>query len=75
MNSSMWEKIVDLAVTNGIWAVLFLGLLIYLLKDSRAREAKYQETIKDLNRSLEIVHDIKEDITEIKRTISKDKKE
>ena len=71
----MWEKIVDLAVTNGIWAVLFLGLLIYLLKDSRAREAKYQETIKDLNRSLEIVHDIKEDITEIKRSISKDKKE
>ena len=71
----MWEKIVDLAVTNGIWAVLFLGLLINLLKDSRAREAKYQETIKDLNRSLEIVHDIKEDITEIKRSISKDKKE
>ena len=71
----MWEKIVDLAVTNGIWAVLFLGLLIYLLKDSRAREAKYQETIKDLNRSLEIVHDIKEDITEIKRTISNEKKD
>ena len=73
--TSMWEKIVDLAVTNGIWAVLFLGLLIYLLKDSRAREAKYQDTIKDLNRSLEIVHDIKEDITEIKRTISKGNKD
>jgi hypothetical protein len=70
----MWEKILDLAITNGIWAVLFLGLLIYLLKDSRTREAKYQETIKDLNRSLEIVQDIKEDITEIKQFISKDKK-
>ena len=72
--NSMWEKILDLAITNGIWAVLFLGLLIYLLKDSRTREAKYQETIKDLNRSLEIVQDIKEDITEIKQFISKDKK-
>lgn len=71
----MWEKIVDLAITNGIWAVLFLGLLIYLLKDSRSREAKYQETIKDLNRSLEIVHDIKEDIAEIKQTISKESKD
>lgn len=70
----MWEKILDLAITNGIWAVLFLGLLIYLLKDSRTREAKYQETIKDLNHSLEIVHDIKEDITEIKQFISNDKK-
>ena len=72
--NNMWEKILDLAITNGIWAVLFLGLLIYLLKDSRTREAKYQETIKDLNRSLEIVQDIKEDITEIKQFISKDKK-
>lgn len=71
----MWEKIVDLAITNGLWAVLFLGLLVYLLKDSRTREIKYQETIKDLNKSLTIVHDIYQDVTEIKqKVITKSKK-
>lgn len=62
----MWEKIVDLAVTNGLWAVMFLGLLVYLLKDSRAREIKYQNTISSLNKSLNIVEDIKEDVCRIK---------
>lgn len=71
----MWEKIVDLAITNGLWAVLFLGLLVYLLKDSRTREIKYQETIKDLNKSLTIVHNIYQDVTEIKqKVITKSKK-
>lgn len=71
----MWEKIVDLAITNGLWAVLFLGLLVYLLKDSRTREIKYQETIKDLNKSLSIVHDIYQDVTEIKqKVVTKSKK-
>lgn len=71
----MWEKIVDLAITNGLWAVLFLGLLVYLLKDSRTREIKYQETIKDLNKSLTIVHDIYQDVTEIKqKVVTKSKK-
>ena len=61
----MWEKIVDLAVTNGLWAVMFLGLLVYLLKDSRTREIKYQNTISSLNKSLNIVEDIKDDVCRI----------
>jgi uncharacterized protein YoxC len=65
----MWSKIVDLAITNGLWAVMFLGLLIYLLKDSRTREVKYQETIKELNKTLNVVNEIREDITEIKQEI------
>ncbi|MDR1939385.1 MAG: bacteriocin, partial [Clostridiales bacterium] len=35
-----------MAVANGIFAVLFVALLLYILKDGRAREQKYQETIK-----------------------------
>ena len=62
----MWEKIVDLAVTNGLWSVMFLGLLVYLLKDSRTREIKYQNTISSLNKSLNIVEDIKDDVCRIK---------
>lgn len=63
---SMWEQIVNLAISNGLFAVLFMGLLIYQLKDSRSREQKYQATIEKLGESLEIVKSVKEDVEEIK---------
>ncbi len=62
----MWEKIFNLAISNGIWAVLFLALLVFQLKDSRTREQKYQKTIENLSTSLEVVKDVKEDVSEIK---------
>lgn len=71
----MWDKIVDLAITNGLWAVMFLGLLIYLLKDSRAREIKYQNTIASLNKSLEVVVDIQKDVAKIKQKVLCDKQQ
>lgn len=65
----MWDKILNMAISNGIWAVLFLGLLVFQLKDSRRREAKYQETIAGLNKSLGVVNSIKEDVDEVKKDI------
>ena len=65
----MWEKIFNLAINNGLWAVLFLVLLFYVLKDSRAREKKYQETIEKLGDCVATVEDIKEDVKQIKITI------
>ena len=62
----MWEQIINLAVSNGLFAVLFLGLLIYQLKDSRNRENRYQDTIVKLGRALEIVQSVKHDVEEIK---------
>ena len=68
----MWEQIVNLAISNGLFAVLFLGLLIYQLRDSRNREQKYQITIEKLGNSLEIVKQVKEDVEDIKdKLISK----
>ena len=58
----MWEQIFNLAISNGLFAVLFLGLFIYQLRDSRTREQKYQETIEKLGSSLEIVKHVKEDV-------------
>lgn len=62
----MWEQIINLAISNGLFAVLFLGLLIYQLKDSRCREKRYQETIVRLGNALEIVQSVKHDVEEIK---------
>lgn len=66
----MWEKIVNLAIQNGLFAVLFLGLLIYILKDSSKREKKYQQTIESLNRNLNIVEDIEKDVKEIRQNLN-----
>lgn len=48
----MWEEIIRLAVQSGIFAVLFCALLVYVLKDSRKREQKYQHIIQSLSTSL-----------------------
>lgn len=69
----MWEQIVNLAISNGLFAVLFLGLLVYQLKDSRTREQKYQMTIEKLGNSLEIVRQVKEDVEDIKDKINQKK--
>lgn len=69
----MWEDILNLAIQNGLWAVLFLGLLIYQLKDSRTREKKYQQTIECLNKNLNVVEDINASVQEIKGKINEKK--
>ena len=61
----MWEQILDLALNNGLWAVLFLALLIYQLKDSRTREAKYQNTISELNSTLLKVNEIDANVSKL----------
>lgn len=66
----MIEEIMKQAVSNGIWALLFCFLLLYLLKDGRARELKYQETIKDLNTSVAAVREIAKSVDEIKEDVN-----
>ncbi len=69
----MWNEIVNLAIKNGLWAVLFLGLFIFVIRDSTNREKKYQQTIKDLTSHLGIVKEIKEDVDDIKNIVFKNK--
>jgi len=66
----MWDEIFNIALSNGIFACLFVALLVYVLKDSRKREAKYQNTIDVLANKLSTVDEIKEDVTEIKKKIN-----
>ena len=70
----MWEKIFTMAISNGIFACLFVALLIYELKDSRTREKKYQKTIDSLANRLQTVEKISEDIDEMKNVIVYKKK-
>ena len=65
----MWDQIVEYMAANGVWALLFLGLLIYQLKDSRKREEKYTATITSLTEGLNALEGIKQDIKSIIDTI------
>ena len=61
----MWDKVVELAMSNGLWALLFCSLLIFELKDSRAREKKYQNTISRLSQDLGYVNVLSDNIDKI----------
>ena len=62
----MWEDILNIVISNGIFATLFVGLLLYLLKDSSKREDKYTNTINSLNENLNNALDIGEKVDEVK---------
>jgi len=67
----MWEVIFDAAVNNGLWAAMFVGLMIYILRDTAKRERKYQEVIDVLAEDLHIVMEIQKDIDEIKGVLKR----
>ena len=71
----MWEEILNLAIGNGLWAVLFVVLLCYVLKDSRSREKKYQDLIDALSDSLNIVKEVQDDVKDIKLQLANNNKE
>ena len=62
----MWNDVFNIAISNGIFAVMFVALLVYVLKDSRKRESKYQNIIDILSVKLNTVEEIKQDVSEIK---------
>ncbi len=70
----MWDQIFETAMTNGLWAVLFVALFCYVLQDGRKREEKYQKTIETLTERLEIVVEIKEKLDKISAKKTKTQK-
>ena len=68
----MWEQILEAAASSGIWTMLFVTLFFIQIKDSKAREEKYQTTIDGLADKLKIVAEIHEDV---KSLLNKTKEE
>ena len=50
------------ALESGLWAVLFCVLLLYQLRDGRAREAKFTQTIDVLIERLQLLNSISDDV-------------
>ncbi len=55
-------------------SALFVGLLVWVLRDSKAREAKYQAMVNKLHDALAVVHDIQKETKEIHALIKKEVK-
>jgi preprotein translocase subunit YajC len=69
----MLDSIVAAALETGFIAALFVGLLIYVLRDSNKREQKYQEMITQLQQRMSVVIEIRKDVAEIKKKIDRKK--
>lgn len=64
----MNTEIVNFFISQGIFAVLFGYLLLYVLKENSARESKYQELLQELTN---LLPEIKQDISSIKDYLKK----
>ncbi len=64
-----WTELVKIVVSNGIFAMLFVFLFFYQLKDSAKREDSYRETIEQLTSHLEVIEQVKEEIGELKELV------
>ena len=47
------STILELAVSQGIWAVLYIYLFFRMLKENKEREERYQSTIDQLSNNIE----------------------
>ena len=61
-----WTELISSVVSNGIFAMLFVFLLFYQLKDSQKREKAYQKTIQELSAHLFVLEQVKEEIEDLK---------
>ena len=62
----LWKEIISIVVSNGVFAILFVWLFMYQLKDSSKREIKYQQTIENLTQNLKVLEDVQKDVCDIK---------
>lgn len=70
-----WNELIKVVVSYGVFAVLFLFLFFYQLKDSAKREEAYRQTIESLTNHLQAIEEVREEVEELKNIISKEEEE
>lgn len=66
-----WSELIKIIVSYGIFAMLFVFLFFYQLKDSSKREEAYRETIEELTSHLETLNALREEVSELKEIVSR----
>ncbi|MBO5395174.1 MAG: bacteriocin [Clostridia bacterium] len=67
-----WSELVSSIVSNGIFAMLFVVLLFYQLKDSQKREQAYRNTIDELATHLIVIEKVREEVNELKNMLTRE---
>lgn len=74
-------EVIRIAASQGIWAVLSILLIFFILKNQQKRdvlqtqrENNYQSIIEKLTERLDLLNSIKEDLAEIKNVVEKGKR-
>jgi hypothetical protein len=63
------QSVIDFFKTQGPWALLFVVLLFWVLRENARREENYQGIIHELSAKFDIVETIRDDVKEIKGKI------
>lgn len=67
----MEADIIKLALSQGLWAVLFVALLFYVLRNNEKRETRLVECLEKMGDQYQClagdVKEIREDVKEIKK--------
>ena len=78
----MESSVLDAALSQGIWAVLAVFLLIYIVKSNERfsarqeeREKQYQELLSAITEKFNVLSVIEKDIADVKEYIMADAKE
>lgn len=70
-----WSELVKVIISNGIFAMLFVYLFFYQLKDSEKREIAYRKTIDELASHLDVIEEVKEEVETIKSYLERREEE
>ena len=69
----METTVMNVAVSHGIWAVLAVFLLVYIVKSNEKRDEKQEEREKNyqsvIEKLTEILHQVQSDLSEIKENL------
>lgn len=65
-----WTELVKIIVSNGIFAMLFVFLFFYQLKDSAKREESYRQTIESLTDHLDVLEQVRDELRELKSLVT-----
>ena len=65
----MEQDIMKMAASQGLWAVLFVALLFWVLRENAKREENYQKLLQDLTNKFEILEDVKNEVGKISNKI------
>jgi len=70
----MIDEIMNLAISNGLWAVLFVILFLYQINSSAKRELKYQNVIDKLSTSFGLIKNIDQNVKSVTKDLDKIKR-